>query len=170
MVLDRCKLVLVQRGQSVLMHLGWYTSVSYSCICSDKSEIKSEILYISWKHQIIRYTNAMFKTVWRSPQFRQKSQQILKYYIRKHLYVRQYWKGYIVLEGLKSTWRIRQRWQLITTNNDVTKLFENCDVALFKSSINVNHCLRHLYPEKRQHVHSMTFFAERECCRIQEHV
>ena len=29
-------------------------------------------------------------------------------------------------------------------------------MALFKSSLNVNHCLRNLYPDKRHHVHSMT--------------
>ena len=29
-------------------------------------------------------------------------------------------------------------------------------MTLFKSSLNANHYLRHLYPDKRHHVHSMT--------------
>ena len=60
------------------------------------------------------------------------------------------------INSLQQLFLKAQRWQLTTTNYNVTKLFENCDVALFKSSINVNHCLRHLYSEKWQHVHSMT--------------
>ena len=60
------------------------------------------------------------------------------------------------INSLQQLFLKAQLWQLSTTNYDVTKLFENCDVALFKSSINVHHCLRHLYPEKRHHVYSMT--------------
>ena len=51
------------------------------------------------------------------------------------------------INSLQQLFMKAQRWQLTTTNYVVTKVFENCDVALFKSSINVNHCLRHLYPE-----------------------
>ena len=68
-------------------------------------------------------------------------------------------RGYVNASDINSLQQLflkAQRWQLTTTNYDVTKLFENSDVTLFKSSINVNHCLRHLYPEKRQHEHSMT--------------
>ena len=75
------------------------------------------------------------------------------------LYALPAWRGYMNtsdINSLKHLFLKAQRWQLITTNYDVTKLFENWNVALFKSSINVNHCLRHLYPDKRQHVHSMT--------------
>ena len=75
------------------------------------------------------------------------------------LYALPAWRGYMKasdINSLKHLFLKEQRWQLITTNYDVTKLFENCDVAPFKSSTNVNHCLRHLYPEKRQHIHSMT--------------
>ena len=66
------------------------------------------------------------------------------------LYALPAWRGYMNafdINSLKHLFLKAQRWQLITTNYDITKLFENCDVALFKSSINVNHCLRHLYPE-----------------------
>ena len=69
------------------------------------------------------------------------------------------WRGYMNVYDINSLQHLflkAQRWQLTKTNYDVTKLFKNFDVALFKSSINVNHCLRHLYPDKRQHVHSMT--------------
>ena len=60
------------------------------------------------------------------------------------------------INSLQQLFLKAQRWQLTITNYDVTKLFENWDEALFISSINVNHCLRHIYPEMRQHVHSMT--------------
>ena len=49
-----------------------------------------------------------------------------------------------------------KRWQIVSDNNDVCQLFDNCDMALFKSPLNVNHCLRHLYPDNRHDVHSMT--------------
>ena len=75
------------------------------------------------------------------------------------LYALPAWRGYMNTSDINSLQQIffkARRWQLTPTNYDVTKLFENCAVALFKSSINVNHCLRHFYQEKRQHVHSMT--------------
>ena len=34
--------------------------------------------------------------------------------------------------------------------------FYICNLALFKSLLNVNYCLRHLYPDKRHNVHTMT--------------
>ena len=37
-------------------------------------------------------------------------------------------------------------------NYDVPQLFHDCDVKILKSSLNVNHCLYHLYPDKRHHV------------------
>ena len=49
-----------------------------------------------------------------------------------------------------------KQWQIVTDKHDVSQLFDKCDMALFKSSLNINHCLRHLYPDKRHHVHSMT--------------
>ena len=67
------------------------------------------------------------------------------------LYALPAWRGYMNasdINRLRHLFLKAQRWQLTTTNYDATKLFENCDVALFKSSINVNHYLRHLYPEK----------------------
>ena len=30
---------------------------------------------------------------------------------------------------------------------DASQLIENCDMTLFKSSLNINHCLRHIYPD-----------------------
>ena len=68
------------------------------------------------------------------------------------LYVLPAWRGYMnafYINSLQQLFLKAQRWQLTTINYDVTKLFQNCDAALFKSSINVNHCLRHLYQEKR---------------------
>ena len=37
-------------------------------------------------------------------------------------------------------------------------IFDKCDMALFKSSLDVNHCLHHLYLDKWHHVHSMTLW------------
>ena len=37
--------------------------------------------------------------------------------------------------------------KLRQTKYDISQLFDKDDMALFKSSLNVNHCLRHLYPE-----------------------
>ena len=79
--------------------------------------------------------------------------------LARDLYALPAWRGDMNASDINSLQQLffkAQRWQLTTTNYDVIKLFENCDVTLFKSSINVNHCLRHLYPEKRQHVHSVT--------------
>ena len=41
-----------------------------------------------------------------------------------------------------------QRWKIVSDNYNVPKLFENCDMALFISSLNVNRSLCHLYPNK----------------------
>ena len=49
-----------------------------------------------------------------------------------------------------------KRWQIVTNNYDASQLYINSNMALFRSSLNVNHCLRHLYPDKRHHVRSMT--------------
>ena len=49
-----------------------------------------------------------------------------------------------------------KRWQIVSDIYDVPQLFGNSDMTLFKSSLNVNHYLHHLYPDKRHHVHSMT--------------
>ena len=85
------------------------------------------------------------------------------------LYALPAWRGYMNASDINSLQHLflkAKRWQLTTTNYDVTKLFENWDVALFNSSINVNHFLRHLYSEKRQHVHSMTLRTRGHNCML----
>ena len=50
------------------------------------------------------------------------------------LYALPAWRGYMNASDINSFKHLflkAQRWQLITTNYDVTKLFENWDVALF---------------------------------------
>ena len=38
---------------------------------------------------------------------------------------------------------------------DIDAIFDNCDQTLFRSSLNSNHCLYHLYPDKREKTHNM---------------
>ena len=40
-------------------------------------------------------------------------------------------------------------------NYDVSQLFQNCDMALFKWLLGVNHCLHDLYPDKRHRAYRM---------------
>ena len=49
-----------------------------------------------------------------------------------------------------------KRWQIVSDNYDVPQLFDNSDLALLKSLLNVDHRLRRLYPPKRHHVNRMT--------------
>ena len=75
------------------------------------------------------------------------------------LYASLAWRGYLGTANIDSLQQLfikAKRWQIVTYKYDVSQLFDNCDMALFKSSLNVNHCLRHLYPDKRHHLHSMT--------------
>ena len=70
---------------------------------------------------------------------------IITYSIRV-LYALPAWRGYMNAYDIYSLQQLflkAKLWQLKTTNYDVTKLFENCDVVLFKSSIKINNCLRH---------------------------
>ena len=75
------------------------------------------------------------------------------------LYALSAWRGYLSAENIDSLQQLfikAKRWQIVTDNYDISQLFDKGDMVLFKSSLNVNHCLRHLYPDKRHHVHSMT--------------
>ena len=75
------------------------------------------------------------------------------------LYASPAWRGCLNAVDRNSLQQLfvkARRWQIVSDNYDVSQLFVNCDIALFKSSLNVNHCLRHLYPDNRRHVHSMT--------------
>ena len=75
------------------------------------------------------------------------------------LYASPAWRGYLNAANfdiLQQLFVKAKRWQIVSVNYDVSHFFFNCDIALFKSSLNVDHCLCHLYPDKRYHVHSMT--------------
>ena len=68
------------------------------------------------------------------------------------------WQGYLSAANIDSLQQLfikTKRWQIVTDKYDVSQLFHKCYMALLKSSLNINHCLRHLYPDKRHHVHSM---------------
>ena len=88
------------------------------------------------------------------------------------LYASPAWRGYLNAEDINILQRLfvkAKQWQIVSDNYDVSQLFENSDVALFKSSLNVNHCLRHLYPDKGHYIRSMTLrsrghnFSLRKC-------
>ena len=69
------------------------------------------------------------------------------------------WRGYLsaaIIDSLQQLFIKAKRWQIVTDKYYVSLLFDKCDLELFQSSLNVNHCLRHLYPDKRHRVHSMT--------------
>ena len=68
-------------------------------------------------------------------------------------------RGYLSTANVDSLQQLfikAKRWQIVTDKYDVSQLFDKCDMALLKLSLNVNLCLRHLYLDKRHHVHSMT--------------
>ena len=68
-------------------------------------------------------------------------------------------RGYLSatnIDRLQQLFIRAKRWQIVTDKYNVSQLFDKYDMALFKSSLNVNHCLRHLYPDKQHHVHSIT--------------
>ena len=39
----------------------------------------------------------------------------------------------------------------------IDELLNKCDIAMFKSSLKVDHCLNHIYVSKQHHTHCMTF-------------
>ena len=75
------------------------------------------------------------------------------------LYASRAWRGYFsatYIDSFQQLFIKAKRWQIVTDKNDVSQLFDKCDMAPFKSSLNINHCVRDLYPDKRYHVNSMT--------------
>ena len=75
------------------------------------------------------------------------------------LYASPAWRGYLSAANIDSLQQLfikTKQWQIVTDKYDVAQLFDKGEMALFKSSLNANHCLRHLYPDKRHHLHSMT--------------
>ena len=84
---------------------------------------------------------------------------LLSIILARVLYASPEWRCYLSAANIDSLQQLfikAKRWQIVTDKYDVSKLFVKCDMALFESSLIVNHCLRHLYPDKRHHVHSMT--------------
>ena len=49
-----------------------------------------------------------------------------------------------------------KRWNIVSNVYDIHAIFDNCDQTLFRSSLNRNQCLYHLYPDKRGNTHNMT--------------
>ena len=49
-----------------------------------------------------------------------------------------------------------KRWNIVLNFYDIDAIFDNCDQTLFRSSLNSNHCLYHMYPGKRDNTHNMT--------------
>ena len=70
------------------------------------------------------------------------------------LYASPAWRGYLSavdIDSLQQLFIKAKRWQIFTDKYDVSHLIKVIWHFL-KSSLNVNYCLHHLYPDKRHHV------------------
>ena len=46
--------------------------------------------------------------------------------------------------------------KIVASNYDIDVLLDNCDRTLFRSYLNITHCLHHLLPDKRDRMHAVT--------------
>ena len=70
------------------------------------------------------------------------------------------WRGYLTSSEINCMQHFldkAKRWNITASSYNIEELFDECDIVLFKSSLNVTHCFNHLYPIKQQHTHCMTF-------------
>ena len=75
------------------------------------------------------------------------------------LYAAPAWRGYLSAadtECLQQLFIKAERWNIVSNVYNIEAIFDNCDQTLFRSSLNSNHCLHHLYPDKRENTHNMT--------------
>ena len=49
-----------------------------------------------------------------------------------------------------------KRWNITACNYSIDELLNKCEIAMFKSSLKVDHCLNHIYVPKQHHTHCMT--------------
>ena len=49
-----------------------------------------------------------------------------------------------------------KRWNITACNYTIDALLNKCDIAMFKSSLKVDHCLNRIYVSKQLHTHCMT--------------
>ena len=74
------------------------------------------------------------------------------------LYAAPAWKGYLSageMVNLQQLFAKAKRWNIVASNYDIDVLLDNCDRTLFRSSLYITHCLRHLLPDKRDDTHAM---------------
>ena len=75
------------------------------------------------------------------------------------LYAAPAWRGYLSAadtECLQQLFVKCKRWNIVSNVYNIDVIFDNCDQTLFRSSLNSNHCLYHLYSDKRENTHNMT--------------
>ena len=74
------------------------------------------------------------------------------------LYAAPSWRGYLSAantECLQQLFVKAKRLNIVSTVYDIDAIFDNCDQTLLRSSLIINHCLYHLYSDKREKTHSM---------------
>ena len=75
------------------------------------------------------------------------------------LYAAPPWRGYLSaadIECLQQLFVKAKRWNIVSNVYDIDDIVNNCDQTLFRSFLNINHCLYHLYPDKSENAHNMT--------------
>ena len=75
------------------------------------------------------------------------------------LYAAPAWRGYLTSSEINCLQHFLDKaklWNITASSYNIEDLFDECDIVLFKSSLNVTHCLNHLYPIKQHHTHFMT--------------
>ena len=75
------------------------------------------------------------------------------------LYAAPAWRGYLTSSETNCLQHLldrAKRWSITASSYNIEELFDECDIVLFKSSLNGTHCLNHIYPTKQQHMHCMT--------------
>ena len=60
------------------------------------------------------------------------------------------------IAGLQQLFAKAKQWNIVARNYDIDVLLDNCDRTIFRSSLYITHCLHHLFPDKRDHTHTMT--------------
>ena len=79
--------------------------------------------------------------------------------LTRALYAALAWREYLNSAESKCLQQLfdkAKRWNITSNNYDIESMFADCDITLFKSSLNQNHCLNHKYPSKQCHTHCMT--------------
>ena len=75
------------------------------------------------------------------------------------LYAAPAWRWYLTSSEINCLQHFldkAKRWNITASSYNIEEFFDECDIVLFKASLNVTHCLNHLYSIKQQHTHCIT--------------